>query len=335
MEKNPIKLIKQWLATILTLAVILTLFGIIFVRIDLITLSASFFLELSIVVALTLMMKVWWYNYGEDKRLSEKDIKDAKEHYFKMVDENIKDTNDLEKYLIILNKENREHYVHNKIGSRTPENLAKKTKLMCLFNPLYKRLSEKEIGHIRYNKLYIKAQRKADKLKPIKSDEIMALSDTEILYDSKNHLKEKKRIYQISTTIISIILTTFLASLALKEILLNWENVVRYVGYLCAMIWTIATTLITSYKMTGEQTFDHLNRLKFIIDKYATYKEALNKNEQIDSNSVRLCKSESGATDTTRSYILGTTLTTSNASISSTNSSNNDSSELRHITSVC
>lgn len=323
MEKNPIKLIKQWLATLLTLAVALTLFGVIFVRIDLITLSASFFLELSIVVALTLMMKVWWYNYGEDKRLNEKDIKDAKEHYFKLVDTNVKDTNDLEKYLVLLNKENREHYISNKMGCRTIKNLSKKSKFLCFLHPSYKKLTEDEIGQIRYNKLYFKYQRKADKLRPIKSEEIIALSDSEILYDSKNHLIERKRFYQISTTLISIILATFLASIALREILLNWENVVRYIGYLCTIIWTIATTLTTSYKMTGEQTFDHLNRLKFIVDKYVTYKEGLEKNEQTDSNSIGLCEGESGAIDTAGNYILGTTITTNEFGIRNAIASDN------------
>lgn len=272
-NKNPMKVIKQWLAIILTALVVVTLFGVIFIRTELVTPSASFFLELLTVMGLTIMMKIWWYNFAEDKRLNEDDIIQEKNKYYIMVDNNIEDSNDLDKYLVILNQENREHYIRNKIGSRTAKNLAKKTWWLCFLHPSYKKLTETEIGQIRYNKLYFKYQRKADKLKPIKSEEIMALSDSEVLYDSKNHLKEKKRIYQISTTIISIILSVFLASMALKEMMLNWENVFRYIAYLCVIVWTIATTIVTAYKTTGELTFDHLNRLKFIIDKYATYKK--------------------------------------------------------------
>jgi hypothetical protein len=55
--------------------------------------------------------------------------------------------------------------------------------------------------------------------------------------------------------------------------MLNWANVFRYIGYLCAMAWTIASTVIKAYRQTGDETFDYFSRLRFIVDKYATYKE--------------------------------------------------------------
>jgi hypothetical protein len=60
--------------------------------------------------------------------------------------------------------------------------------------------------------------------------------------------------------------------MAMEEIMLNWANVFKYVGYLCAMAWTIASTVIKAYRQTGDETFDYFSRLKFIVDKYATYK---------------------------------------------------------------
>lgn len=276
--KNPMKLVKQFLSVILTVLVVGVLFSVIFIKGGFVQPSPTFFKELVIVCALTLMMKIWWYDFAEDRRLSEDDIKDAKDKYFKMVDDNIEDSSDLDKFLVILNKENRDHFIANKLGCRTIKNLSKKTFWLCLFHPKYRKMTAEEIGKERYDELYYKIQRKADKLRQIKSEEIMALTSSLTLYDSKNYTKQHKRVYQIVTTVVSVVLTTVLASMALEELMINWINVFRYISYLCSMAFTIAWTVSKAYKQTGDDTFDHLNRLMFIIDKYATYKEKEVKN---------------------------------------------------------
>lgn len=270
--KITIKTVKQWLAFILTFLVALTLFAIIFIRAGIVQPSANFFLELFIVVLLSVLMKVWWYDYTEERRLSEDDIKQEKTNYFKIVDATITDTNEFEKYLVILNNENREHFIKNKIGSRSPKKLSEINWWHLIWHPSWKKLDKDVVGNIRYSKLYYRIQRKADRLKPIKSEHIMALADSEQLYDSRNHLQAKKRIFQAVSTVGSIMLTVALSVLAMEEILLSWTNLFRYVGYLCAMAWTIASTVIKAYRQTGDETFDYFARLKFIVDKYATYK---------------------------------------------------------------
>lgn len=272
------KLVKQFLSVILTVLVVGVLFSVIFIKGGFVQPSPTFFKELIIVCALTLMMKIWWYDFAEDRRLGEDDIKNAKDKYFKMVDDNIEDSSDLDKFLVVLNKENRDHFITNKLGCRTIKNLSKKTFWLCLFHPRYRKMTAEEIGKERYDELYYKIQRKADKLRQIKSEEIMALTSSLTLYDSKNYTKQHKRVYQIVTTVVSVVLTTVLASMALEELMLNWINVFRYVSYLCSMAFTIAWTVSKAYKQTGDDTFDHLNRLMFIIDKYATYKEKEVKN---------------------------------------------------------
>lgn len=276
--KNPMKLVKQFLSVILTVLVVGVLFSVIFIKGGFVQPSPTFFKELVIVCALTLMMKIWWYDFAEDRRLSEDDIKNTKDKYFKMVDDNIEDSSDLDKFLVILNKENRDHFIANKLGCRTIKNLSKKTFWLCLFHPKYRKMTAEEIGKERYDELYYKIQRKADKLRQIKSEEIMALTSSLTLYDSKNYTKQHKRVYQIVTTVVSVVLTTVLASMALEELMINWINVFRYISYLCSMAFTIAWTVSKAYKQTGDDTFDHLNRLMFIIDKYATYKEKEVKN---------------------------------------------------------
>lgn len=270
---NWMKTIKSWLAFSVTFLLLVVLFGVIFVTLDLATLGPSFFLELGIIVVLTFLMRFLWYDFAEDRRLNEEDLLQERDNYFKMVDEVVKDTNDLDKYLVLLNQENRDHYIKNKIGCRTAKNLAKKTKWICFWHPSYKKLSEAEIGEIRYNKLYFKIQRRADRLRPIKSDEIMALSDKEILYDVKNYRKTKKRTYQILSTILSTGFTILIASIAFREIMLDWTNVFRYVTYLFSILSTITMTVLKAYRVAGEETKDWYSRLKFVLDKYACYKE--------------------------------------------------------------
>lgn len=268
-----IKAIKQWLAFILTAFVVITLFGLIFIKTGIVQPSPSFFMELGIVLLLSVLMKIWWYDYTEERRLAEEDIRLEKEKYFTILDKSVQDVNDLDNYLVILNQENKDHFVKNKIGSRTPKNLAEKKWWLIMFHWSWRKLTPEEIGNIRYSKLYYRTLRKADRLKPIKSEQIMALSDSEQLYDARNHLKAKKRTFQVVSTIMSFALTVSLSVMAMEEIMLNWANLFRYIGYLLAMAWTISYTVISAYRQVGTETFDYYSRLKFIVDKYATYKE--------------------------------------------------------------
>ena len=273
-----IRAVKQWLAVILTLLVIFTLFGIIFVKAGIVQLTPEFFMELSIVLLLGLLMKVWWYDYTEEKVLSDPEMKQEKDKYFAIIDKVVLDANDLEKYLVILNQENKEHFIKNKIGSRTSKNLSQKSWWMLILHPSWRKLTPEQIGEIRYAKLYYRTQRQADRLKPIKSEQIMALSNSEQLYDARNHLQTKKRTFQIVSTMGSFLLTTVFSMQAIEQIMLNWENVFKYVCYLFTITFSIAWTVIKAHKQTKDETLDYYSRLKFIVDKYATYKEVTVKN---------------------------------------------------------
>lgn len=270
--KVQIKAIKQWLAFILTALVAITLFGIIFIRAGIVQPTPEFFMELAIVLLLTLFMKVWWYDYTEERRLAEEDLKDLRSEHFEYITERIKDINDLDEYLVVLNNENKEHYIKNKLGSRTAKTLEEIKWWHKIIHPKWRKLQPAEIGEIRYSKLYYRIQRKADNLPPIKSEHIMALSNSEQLYDARNHLPTKKRLFQLISTIGSFFLTTAFSILAMEQIILSWANVFRYVGYLAAMTWTIAYTIIKAYKQTGDETIDYFNRLRVIVDKYTSYK---------------------------------------------------------------
>lgn len=274
MNRNPLKKLKQMLTSIVSLLIVIALFAIIFLVFDIVELTPQYFLELGIVLALTLCMKVMWYESTEEKILLSDEICEEKKNYFELIDERIDDINDLEKYLVILNQENREHFINSYIGARTAKKLAVKNFWVCLIHPSYRKMTPEEIGYDRYERLYYKAQRKADKIKPITSDEIMALSEQKVLlHDSKNHAKEKKVGFQIGTTLFSFVLVTAISLIAIKEINDDWTNIFRFILYLTSIIWTICYTIIIASKNTRTETLGQLDRLKVIVDKYATQKD--------------------------------------------------------------
>ena len=272
-KRNTMKIIKAWLAAGITALLLVVLFGVIFISLDLVTPGPAFFLELGIVAVLTFLMRIFWYDYAEDKRLNEDDLKERRESYFEKLDKVVTNPNDLDDFLVVLNAENREHFIKNKLGCRTAKNLGKKTKWLCFWHPSYKNLTEEEIGNIRFNNIYLKILRKADKLRQIKAEEIVALADSEYLYDVRNYAKNKKRTYQITSTILSTAFTFIIASVAFKEMILCWENVFRYLTYLFSIITTIGKTIMKAYRVAGDETLDWFNRLDFVLDKFSYYKK--------------------------------------------------------------
>ena len=249
MKKTKINL-KQILSIAVTVLVIIVLFGIIFVKLDIVEPTPTFFLELSAIISLIIVVKLNWYNWAQDKRIKEDDIIKATSEYDSYADKEITDIYDFEKFLKTLNKENRENYVKNKLKNRTKDNY-----------PKYKELCDK------YEKEAIR------RVPEIKSCDVKTRGSSLYLIDSKNHLKEKKYTYQVISTVWTIVWTTIMACIAFKEMMMCWANVFRYASYLCTIAMTMYSTISEAYKTTEEETLDHLTRLQFIIDKYVNYKE--------------------------------------------------------------
>lgn len=251
--KNLFKNIKQLVSIVSTILIVIVLFGIIFVQLGLAEVSPTFFLELGCICVLVITVKFNWYNWAEDKKSKEDKIIDAINTYDDNVDKEITNIEDFEKFLKVLNKENREHYVNNKLKNRTPKN--------C---PNYDKLKEK------YERLALK------RVKEIKSCDVKTRGEVINLYDAKNYQKQKKTVYQIVSTIVSICTSVLLAFIGFERLKMSWENVFRYAAYLCTICVTIWTTIMTAYKNTENEIIDHITRLQFIVDKYVNYKEGKN-----------------------------------------------------------
>lgn len=263
-KKNTVQTIKSFLAFVITVLTAVVLFGIIFVSLGLATPSPAFFLELGGVVLLTLEMKIFWYDWAENKRYEDDDIKKAKGIYDDNVSKEVKDITHLEKFLTTLDEQNREDFVKHKLGIRTKDNTKN------------------------YAKIKMKFERRAyRKIKRIRSVEIMTRGESPQFIDSKNYTKSNKRAYQIITSIVSMATSVFIASIVFNSLMLSWESAFRFATYLFSIGFTILTTIFKAYKSTGDETLDHLLRLQLILDKYKTHKEKESKCQQDEVQTIK------------------------------------------------
>jgi len=256
--KNKFSL-KQILSIAVTILMLILLFLVIFIVGEIREPSPTFFLEIGIISVLVLIIRFNWYNYGQDKKLAEKDITEKQENLDDYRDEEIKDIYNFETFLKTLNDDNRKYYIKNKMKNRTRENCKNYDKLLT-----------------KYTNLSLK------KVRDIKSSDIKTRGNTLYLADSKNYANTKKLIFQIASSAISILLSIALACIGAKEIMLNWANVFRYIGYVFVMTWTALSTLTYAMRTTGIETLDYLKRIQFIIDKYVNWKEGKYVSEVID-----------------------------------------------------
>lgn len=249
--KIAIKKVKDILTVALTSLMVVVLFGVIFVSLDLVELSWSYILECFIVVVLTVQIKILWYPFGEERRREQPDLEEKKTQYYTYVDANIRNMDDFEVFLKELNQENKDNYVANKMGSRTLKNTPE----------------------AQYNKLYFKYLRKADKLREIRSSDIVELTNTKVVADTQNYTEQKKRAYQIITTITSAVTMIGLASIAFKELMLNPASIFRFVTYIATIGSTMVTTIYKAYTTYGAETLDHLARCSYVVKRYISWKE--------------------------------------------------------------
>ena len=266
------KIDLKFLVTVAFVPLLLAvLFALVFTSLKVVAFDTSFFIELLCVTGISVICKMWFYPVGEDKALKQKDLDTLKSDYFKYVDAHIKSSKSLDDFLVILNARNKEDYVRNKIGKRTPITLRKHAFWFLLFHWKYRKLTEEEIGKIRYEYLLHKYWDKADKLPPIYSQDIMELNPSIVLADSKNYRKKHKIQYQTITTVGSVGLLTALSLVGWESIMANWENVFRYLTYVFTIFSTSATTYFTAFRTADMDERSHVQRCRDIVRKYNSY----------------------------------------------------------------
>ena len=241
--------IKKWLATIFTTFVVIILFGIVFVRFEIVEPSARYYTEVLIIATIATIIRLTWYSDGELKASCEEDMIEAKKNYSQLVADIVDDQSNLEEFLKELNEENKKNWVKFKLGNKTPEN--------C---PKYQKLKDR---YDRWVSFFVK---------PVTSTQILTRSTKSNVIDARNYEKSSKYIYQTLSVVISIISSIVIARLAFNELLLNWENAFRYATYIGNIVWAMFSSLNSGYKTYKQETSDHISRLTMIVNRYDDWK---------------------------------------------------------------
>lgn len=245
---------KQWLASIVTILMVVVLFGIIFVQLDIAEPTPTFFIEIAIIAALMAVVRFFWYNDGESKAADEEAIVAAKNAYGVRVSEVIQSQEDFEVYLEYLNAENRRLWIQNKLRGKTEKNCE----------------NYQEI----YNKLVDQSYKK---VKPITISQILTRSPKNQVITAKDYTKMLKTLYQVFSVVFSLGSSIVLAFLAYESLKLSWTNVFRYITYLFSIVWSLFTANIKGYRTYKTETIDHISRLTMIVNRYEDWKKGDNR----------------------------------------------------------
>lgn len=251
--------VKKWLSTVVTILLLFVLFGLIFVRLEIVELTETFFLELAIVIALTTIVRFFWYNEGEERAMGDDDIQLIKRNYKDLVDTTITSQDDLDDFVEELNTQNRNTWVLRKLKGKTSKNCPN-------YQSIKQKLEEKS-----YTKVPV-----------ITATQILTRSTKYETINATDYTKFKKLFYQTTSVFISVGMTIILGILAYKELLLNWENVFRYLTYVFSIVWALITSLWSGYKNYKTTTVDHISRLTMIVNRYGEWKATGGKKCQQD-----------------------------------------------------
>lgn len=307
--------LKNWFSWILTVLIIIILFGVIFLTLEIAVLNKQFFVELGLIATLSIQMRFLWYSWTEYRVDDEEEVIDLIDTYDKNVLKSVTNTEDFEDFMVVLNEENRINYIQNKMRNRNKDNLAVKQwwKIWWIikakknilpewekflneeadrlnysqndiksmikdyknhFKLEFKRRLETEIGILRFNRLDRIIGKKASRLRKVTSIEIMTRGTSKIIIDVRSKAKSKKAVYHSVSAISTLFTSTLFASIMYKEIMLNWENVFRYLGYLFTLAYTIISTIFKAYRLYKDEVTGHLSKLQYVLDRYESYKES-------------------------------------------------------------
>lgn len=250
-----LNLSKKTLASIATLLLAIGLFGVVFIALGWSEPNAEFFIELGLVSAISIFVKVMWSSIAYEDALKTESITKLTNAYYTQVDDVVgDDTTTLSVFIAYFNNKNTERYIIEKIGSRTEENCKN------------------------YKKIVLRIKRKADRLPKVRLEELVVRTKNQPIINSKDYTKSGIASTTAVGSLISIICATALAYVALDSILLSWENVFKYIMYLGTIFSAYITSLFSTTRLTLSNTSDHLARCSLILTEYKSWKkENMNK----------------------------------------------------------
>lgn len=260
--------LKKWIGPTLAILTIIALFGVVFLELGWAERSSRFYTELALVSVLALQSRFYWFESAESKVLSSDEIISAKKIYDDMIERTKINVTELDLCLIEMDRENYENSLKSTIGFSTPQN----------------------IGQKKYKKLVAKAHKNANKIKKLKSSDVLTRGENLVLYDSKNYQNKNKFTYQVVSGLLSIAIVIIITMIAFEQIKMSWENLFRYLMYVWSMFVSMVMTIIYATKKTRDNTLEHLSRLQLIVDRFVIWRDANKKEVNVDDDVYRESK---------------------------------------------
>lgn len=244
-----IETIKKWFATIFTGLLVMVLFGITFIALDIVDPSSDFGLEFCVVTIAVVLIRIFWYNNGEDKASKEQAIIDAQKKYIDLIDTTITDQEDFEQFLDELNQQNRDNWVKHKLGNKTDKNCKNYTEL--------KDKLDRQVGFW---------------VRPITISQILTRSSRYAVITARNYKKRNAIIYQSTTLILSILATAATSAIVFKNFVFEWSKIIKFATYLMNIVWAMMSSVSSGYKQHKEEVIDLVSRLTMIVNRYDDWK---------------------------------------------------------------
>lgn len=242
--------------SILTLLMVV-LFGLIFLPLNLVERTPEYWFEVMVVIGLLVISKINSSNYIEATVKNSTEIKEANTAYDKFVEENVKDVDELNEFVKVLDEENKKKYIKAKLKNYTEENYERKHIFMPkTFEKFKNRIIEK-----------------SEKIRPINDLEVYTRTDAPEMITSKNLIPKKKWVSQIVSTMIQVVFIIIFSHIAYQQIILSGENVFKFMTYTFMIINGTVSAGYMSYRIYRDGTFEYLSRLEYIVERFKLWKK--------------------------------------------------------------
>lgn len=231
--------------------------------------SAATAIEFVIVITLAISTKFFWYTSTEsDIRLSD-DYNSKRRSVGTLIEEEIEDARDFDKFIDNENLENYNRYVTNRCGSLTVDNYK-----LSIRDKIHKLFYKKDKAY--YVRRYIiSVERKASKIHKLSGANIRALvTTTDGLTDDRNFANTKKMSFLLSSTIFSVVFMFVTAMLAFddKTDIDRTRALIKMCIYVANILFSILQSVLKARLVVLTEDMAYFNKVISIIEKYSSYK---------------------------------------------------------------
>ena len=264
---------KAWLVrllgaitTVLSLALI---YLILFKDGKLNTISTPIIIEFIVIITLAVSTKFFWYTSTENDIRFSDDYINKRKSVGDLIESEITDARDFDKFIDTENIENYNRYVSNRCSSLTVNNYK-----LTFFDRLHKLLYKRDNNY--YLQRYIATvERKASKIHKLSGANIRAMVTTnDGLTDDRNLAAVKKTQFLLTSTAFSFISMFVTAAITFmdKTDIDRMQAIIKMCIYGANILFSILQSVLKARLVVLTEDMSYFNKVISIVEKYSSYK---------------------------------------------------------------